>query len=168
VVFAHAQDGQSWDRKISALAEIARNEGYGAESVNYGVIHDPSQRMTRLVDFCKDLQGDLVLVGMGAGAHATLASASLLHARGVFLISPAIHQPGLPELKRPIDCPAVVIHGWRDELVPCEQSIRFAQDYRCALHLLDGDHELENQVRLIAYLFEYFIIALDLPALAFE
>jgi hypothetical protein len=46
--------------------------------------------------------------------------------------------------------------------------VRFAHDYHCALHLVEGDHRLHNQVRVIQYLFEYFLIALDLPAVAFE
>jgi len=46
--------------------------------------------------------------------------------------------------------------------------VRFAHAYRCALHLVESDHRLHNQVRVIQYLFEYFLIALDLPAVAFE
>jgi hypothetical protein len=33
---------------------------------------------------------------------------------------------------------------------------------------VDGDHRLHNQIRVIQYLFEYFLIALDLPAIAFQ
>ena len=39
---------------------------------------------------------------------------------------------------------------------------------RLALHVLESDHRLHNQIRVIQYLFEYFLIALDLPATAFE
>ena len=67
-----------------------------------------------------------------------------------------------------LDCPAAIVHGWRDEVVPYEHSVRFAHAYRCALHLVEGDHRLQNQVRVIQYLFEYFLIAHDLPAVAFE
>ncbi len=121
------------------------------------------------MDFCKDLAGDLVLVGSSMGGYVAVASASLLHARGVFLMAPALYMPGLPELRQGVlDCPATVVHGWRDDVVPFEHSVRFAQAYRAALHLLESDHNLHNQIRVIQYLFEYFLIALDLPALAFE
>ena len=63
-----------------------------------------------------------------------------------------------------LDCPAAVVHGWRDDVVPYEHSVRFAKEYGAALHLLDSDHRLHNQLRVIRYLFEYFLIALDLPA----
>ena len=59
-------------------------------------------------------------------------------------------------------------YGWRDEVVPYEHSVRFAQSYHSALHLLESDHRLHNQIRVIQYLFEYFLIALDLPPIAFE
>jgi len=169
VVFSHGKESGPWGRKISSLAEVARSEGYEAHSVDYRGLDDPRQRIARLVDFCKELAGDLVLVGSSLGGYVAVASASLLHARGVFLMAPALYLPGLPELRQGgLDCPAAVVHGWRDEVVPFEHSVRFSQTYRAALHLLESDHQLHNQIRVIQYLFEYFLIALDLPALAFE
>ena len=84
-------------------------------------------------------------------------------------LAPALYMEGLPELRQGVlDCPASIVHGWLDEVVPVEHSVRFAQTYRAALHLVDGDHRLHNQIRVIQYLFEYFLIALDLPAIAFQ
>ncbi len=84
-------------------------------------------------------------------------------------MAPALYLQGLPELRPDLlDCPAAVVHGWRDEVVPYEHSVRFAQSYHSALHLLDSDHRLYNQIRVIQSLFEYFLIALDLPPFAFE
>jgi len=169
VVFSHGKESGPWGRKISSLAEVARSEGYEAHSVDYRGIDDPRQRVARLVEFSKELSGDLVLVGSSLGGYVALASASLLHARGVFLMAPALYMPGLPELRQSLlDCPATVVHGWRDDVIPFDHSVRFAQTYRAALHLLESDHNLHNQIRVIQYLFEYFLIALDLPALAFE
>jgi pimeloyl-ACP methyl ester carboxylesterase len=137
--------------------------------VDYRGVDHPRARITRLVDFCKELQGDLVLVGSSMGGFVSVASASLLHARGVFLMAPALYMEGLPELRQGVlDCPAAVVHGWKDDVVPYEHSIRFAKEYGAALHLLDSDHRLHNQLRVVRYLFEYFLIALDLPAAAFE
>ena len=169
VVFSHGQESGPWGRKIAALAEVARAEGYEAHSVDYRGVEEPRARVTRLVDFCKELAGDLVLVGSSLGGYVAVAAASVLHARGVFLMAPALYLEGLPELRAGVlDCPTVVVHGWRDEVVPYDHSVRFARDNRCALHLLESDHRLHNQVRVIQYLFEYFLIALDLPPLAFE
>jgi fermentation-respiration switch protein FrsA (DUF1100 family) len=169
VVFSHGKESGPWGRKISALAEVARSEGYDAHSVDYRGLEEPRARIAKLVDVCKELSGDLVLVGSSLGGYVAVASASLLHARGVFLMAPALYVQGLPELRAGVlDCPASVVHGWRDDVVPYEHSVRFAHEYKAALHLLESDHRLHNQLRVIQYLFEYFLIALDLPAIAFE
>src|SRR6202007_2676986 len=163
VVFSHGQESGPWGRKIAALADVARSEGYEAHSVDYRGIDEARARVARLVDFCKELTGDLVLVGSSLGGSVAVASASLLHARGVFLMAPALYLQDLPELRAGVlDCPTAVVHGWRDDVVPYEHSVRFAHDYRCALHLVESDHRLHNQVRVIQYLFEYFLIALEL------
>ena len=117
--------------------------------------------------------GGVVNLAHGAfyalGAYVSVAAASHLHARGVFLMAPALYVEGLPELRAGVlDCPASIVHGWRDEVVPYEHSLRFANTYRAALHLLESDHRLHIQLRVIQYLFEYFLIALDLPAIAYE
>lgn len=164
VVFSHGSDGSPWGTKIKALAEIARAEGYGAESVDYRGIDSPTERMSLLMNFCKELQGDLVLVGSSLGAYVALGCASNLHARGLFLMAPAIYVEGLPPLRGPaLDCPVSIIHGLRDDVVPYEHSIRFAKAVGAPVHLLDDDHRLHTHIRLVRYLFEYFLISLDLP-----
>ncbi len=169
VVFSHGQVSGPWGRKITALAEVARSEGYEVHSVDYRGLDDPRARIARLTEFCKELTGDLVLVGSSLGGYVTVASASMLHARGIFLMAPALYFPELAPLRPGIvDCPAAVVHGWRDDVVPFEHSVRFAQSCRAALHVLDSDHNLHNQLRVIQSLFEYFLIALDLPAPAAE
>lgn len=165
VVFSHGQEGAPWGRKITALADTARSEGYQPESVDYRGIDGPRERIARLMEFCQSLEGDLVLVGSSIGGYVSVAAASLLHARGVFLLAPALYSEGLPQLRKgALDCPTTLVHGWRDEVVPYEQSVRFAKLYAASLHLLDDDHRLHAQLRVIRYLFEYFLIALDLPA----
>ena len=80
-------------------------------------------------------------------------------------MAPALYVEGLPPLReRIIDCPTSVVHGWRDEVVPFEHSVRFAREYGAALHLLADDHALHGTLRMIKYLFEYFLIDLDLPS----
>ena len=41
VVFSHGQESGPWGRKISALADVARSEGYEAHSVDYRGIDAP-------------------------------------------------------------------------------------------------------------------------------
>ena len=140
VIFSHGKDGEPWSRKISGLAHIARSEGYRADSLDYRGVDSPRERVTMLVEYCQKLPGDLLLVGSSLGGYVAVAAAALLHARGVFLLAPALLMEGLPPLRaRVIDCPTTIVHGWRDEVVPLEQSVRFARDYRATVHLLDFD-----------------------------
>src|SRR4029077_6551037 len=118
VVFSHGKESGPWGRKISALAEVARSEGDDGQSVGRRGLDEPRARIAKLVDFCKELSGDLVLVGSSLGGYIAVASASLLHARGVFLMAPALYVEGLPELRAGVlDCPASIVHGWRDDVV---------------------------------------------------
>jgi pimeloyl-ACP methyl ester carboxylesterase len=164
VVFSHGKESGPWGSKITALAETARSEGYAVESVDYQGIDSPDERVTRLVAACQNLQGELLLVGSSLGGYVSLAAAALLHARAVFLLAPAIYMEGLPPLRtQKFDCPVAVVHGWRDDVVPVEHSIRFAREQGAALHLLNDGHRLHDSIREIRYLFEYFLIAIDLP-----
>lgn len=164
VVFSHGRDSGPWGRKITALADVARSEGYQVESVDYRGIETLKGRGDKLTEVCKGLAGDLVLVGSSLGGYISVAAASMLHARGVFLMAPALYMEELPPLRpRLLDCPAAIVHGWRDETVPFDHSIRFAREYKASLHLLESDHQLHDQLRFIKYLFEYFLISLDLP-----
>src|SRR5207237_9784202 len=104
---------------------------------------EPLRRLAMLWDPGAELPGGLVLVGSRLGGSVPVTSASLLPARGVFLMAPALYMQGLPELRASVlDCPAAVVHGWRDEVVPFEHSVRLAQAYRAALHLLEIDPRL--------------------------
>ncbi|MEZ5498399.1 MAG: alpha/beta hydrolase [Steroidobacteraceae bacterium] len=166
VVFSHGSEGEPWGKKITALAHIARAEGFEVKSVDYRGVSDPRKRVTMLTDFCANLQGDLVLVGSSLGAYVAAAAAPLLHCYGLFLIAPAFYVPGIPELRKgSIDCPISVVHGWRDEVVPLQNALRFASEYRARLHIVDGDHQLHEQMRFIRSFFEYFLLELDLPRL---
>ena len=57
------------------------------------------------------------------------------------------------------------MHGWRDDVVPVENSIRYAREHGATLHIVDADHRMLDHVTLINYLFEYFLVTLDLPYL---
>ena len=147
VVFSHGQESGPWGRKISALAEIARSEGYEAHSVDYRGIDMPRARVARQ------------RTRLGEGLSAAGQNQDAVEA----YMTCAYAAPDSIWARMALDGA-----GQSVEVVPYEHSVRFAHAYRAALHLLDSDHRLHNQVRVIQHLFEYFLIALDLPAIAFE
>jgi pimeloyl-ACP methyl ester carboxylesterase len=159
VVFSHGAEGTPFGTKIRALYEIAESEGYEVAAVDYRGVDDPEERVQMLHDFCRSFSGQLVLAGASLGGYVSLAAAPTLHARGVFMMAPALYMPGIPPLKRGLpDCPIALVHGWRDEVIPYEQSMRFAKENGLALHLVESDHRLHSAIPFLRYLFQYFLI----------
>ncbi|HXQ30984.1 MAG TPA: alpha/beta hydrolase [Steroidobacteraceae bacterium] len=162
VVFSHGKESGPWGTKISALADIARVEGYEVESVDYRGLDDPRERVTRLLAYCRDFQGRLVLVGSSMGGHVSVAGSRLLRAAGMFLIAPAFYMPGYEhQTPQPAACPITIVHGWRDDVVPVEHSVRFSREYAATLHVLDTDHRMQDRIAELGYYFEYFLATLD-------
>jgi pimeloyl-ACP methyl ester carboxylesterase len=161
-MFSHGKESGPWGRKITAMAELVKSLGLGAESVDYRGIDDPTARVERLIAAAAPIGAPLVLVGSSMGGHVSAAAAARLRPRGLFLLAPAFYMPGF-EAYTPQDvaCPTAIVHGWRDDIVPVENSIRWAREHAAALHLLDSDHRLEDQIEAILGLLEAFLGQLD-------
>lgn len=158
VVFSHGKESGPWGSKITAMAAKVRESGVAVESVDYRGIEDPTARVRKLVDAAGALRGPLVLVGSSMGGHVSGAAAAQLKPRGVFLLAPAFYMPGF-ETYTPQDvpCPSVIVHGWHDDVVPVENSIRWAREHSSALHLLASGHRLDDQIDLICALLLQFL-----------
>jgi alpha/beta superfamily hydrolase len=153
VCFAHGKESGPWGTKITALAERARARGFDVMSPDYSHSHDPKERVQHLLGLAPQA-GTLVLVGSSMGAYVSAMTCAQLRPQALFLMAPALYFPGWDE--EPADCPAlsVVVHGWKDEIVPVERAVRFAQPRRAALHLLDSGHTLNDQLPVLGSLFE--------------
>lgn len=152
VVFSHGQESGPWGTKIRAMAERVRELGCEADSVDYQGIADPTERVNKLIAECRDLDDTLILVGSSMGGHVATAAAGPLKAAGLFVLAPAYYVPGYEELTpNAPELPTCIVHGWRDDVVPVENSIRFAQKRRAELHVLDGDHRLTENIDEINY-----------------
>lgn len=147
VLFSHGQESGPWGTKIKAMAECVRDMGCTADSIDYQGIADPTDRVRKLVDEAQDIDDTLILVGSSMGGHVATAAAATLGAAGLFVLAPAYYMPGFEALTpAPPDIPICIVHGWRDEIVPVDNSIRFARNCRAALHVLDGDHRLTANI----------------------
>jgi predicted esterase len=159
VCFSHGKESGPWGSKIAAMADLARDRSLEVDSLDYRGMADPAARVDKLVDYCAALARPLVLVGSSMGGHvAAAASARLSDVRGLFLIAPAFYVPGyealtpVPQARR-----ITIVHGWRDDVVPAANSVRFAQKHRAGLHLIDGDHRLTEHVFEINRFFDWFL-----------
>jgi pimeloyl-ACP methyl ester carboxylesterase len=161
VVFSHGKESGPWGTKITAMAAAVRDLRLAVESVDYQGIEDPGVRVDKLLTACSGMKGSLVLVGSSMGGYVSAAAARRLRARGLFLLAPAFYMPGF-EAYTPhdIDCPSAIVHGWHDLIVPVENSIRWAREHNAALHILDSDHRLQDQIEPICLLLKAFLAAL--------
>ena len=162
VVFSHGQESGPWGTKIKAMAARVRDMGCAADSIDYQGISDPSARVARLIEACESMSAPLVLVGSSMGGHVATAAADAVAARGLFVLAPAFYMPGYEALTpAPPGMPMAIVHGWRDDVVPVDASIRYARAARAALHIIDGDHRLTEQIALINDLLERFLANLE-------
>ena len=161
VVFSHGKESGPWGSKITAMAAVVRDLEAAVESVDYRGLDDPADRVRKLVGIGAELREPLVLVGSSMGGHVSAAAASRLRPRGVFLLAPAFYMPGYEEYTpQDVACPTAIVHGWHDVIVPVENSIRWAREHQAALHLLNSDHRLEDQIAAICVLLREFLTAL--------
>jgi predicted esterase len=158
VCFSHGKESGPWGAKISAMAETARGRGCRIESLDYRGMEDPGARVRLLTEFCRELGTPPVLVGSSMGGHVAASAAAQLPVAGLFLIAPAFYMPGYEALTPEPSCPLIsVVHGWHDEVVPAENSIRWSREHGAELHLIPGDHRLTSELERILELFEMFL-----------
>ena len=158
VVFSHGQESGPWGTKINAMADAVRGLGCKADSVDYQGIADPTERVNKLIEYCEPLTEPLVLVGSSMGGHVATAAADTVNAVGLFVLAPAYYMPGYEDLTPSApEIPISIVHGWNDDIVPVENSIRFASKCKATLHILDSDHRLTADIDEICSYLARFI-----------
>ena len=162
VIFSHGQESGPWGTKIRAMAELVESMGCKADSIDYRGIADPTERVEKCVRECASIEDQLVLVGSSMGGHVATAAATRLGAAGLFVPAPAYYMEGYEELTPlPPDIPICIVHGWHDDIVPVDNSIRFARSCGATLHLVDGDHRLTANIGEINRYLRQFIESLS-------
>ena len=158
VIFSHGQESGPWGTKIRAMSDLAKRLGCNADSIDYQGIADPTARVEKLVHECAGTHDALILVGSSMGGHVATAAANTLGAAGLFVLAPAYFMEGYEELTPPPpSMPICIVHGWHDDIVPVENSIRFARGCSATLHLVNGDHRLTENISEINEYLEQFI-----------
>jgi pimeloyl-ACP methyl ester carboxylesterase len=158
VYFSHGQESGPWGSKIQSMAATVKELGCRAESVDYQGIADPTERVNKLLAECASVEEPLVLVGSSMGGHVATAAAAKVGAIGLFVLAPAYYMPGYESLTPPApDVPIAIVHGWNDDVVPVENSIRFARQCNASLHILDAGHRLTSRIDDINHLLTRFI-----------
>ena len=158
VYFSHGKESGPQGSKIQKLASISREHGCAVESIDYRDLPDPDQRVERLVGLLKNEEDGFILVGSSMGGYVSLVASDAVKTHAVFLLAPALY---IPDYKKQQYCSThkylEIVHGWSDEVIPVENSIRFAKGADCTLHLIKGGHRLNSSIETVADLFRQFL-----------
>ena len=158
LIWCHGSLSQPWGAKSTALAEAAAQAGLSMEGPDFQEQEDPDRRVDRLTDILAEKDGPVFLAGSSMGGYVAAAAAAKADVRGLFLLAPAFYLPGYAvHVFSGLPDAVTVIHGWADDVVPAENSIRFARRHSARLHLLPDGHRLSESVGDIVPLFTRFL-----------
>lgn len=159
VLFAHGKESGPWGSKIQFLADIAARRGAQVMSPDYRDLLSPDARVERLVSLDLPPHDRLVLVGSSMGAYVSTLASQALQPDGLFLLAPALYLPGYAN-QDPVPCSphVMAIHGWNDELIPCENIMRFGARHNATVVFTAGDHRLLSALPTIGVLFDSFLV----------
>lgn len=161
IIFSHGKESGPWGTKIKYLAKIAEGLGCDIESIDFRGIADPDARVEKLIHSIRNLKGaedDFILAGSSMGGYVSLVAASQLNVDGVFLMAPALYMPGYEKAEYTLEQRNVcIVHGWQDEIIPWQNSLRYAELTQCELHLLQSDHRLTGVLTEIDEIFSVYL-----------
>ena len=158
VLFAHGKESGPWGSKIKHLAQIAEQQGAKVLSPDYSSIQNPDDRVQHMLALSLVPHDKLVLVGSSMGGYVSTIASEKLKPAGLFLMAPAFYLDGYSN-QSPVSAAesTMIVAGWQDDVIPIEHSVRFAQQQRAELHLLDSDHRLNSVLFRLGDLFELFL-----------
>jgi alpha/beta superfamily hydrolase len=158
VYFSHGKESGPRGSKIKRLSVIAEDLGCTVESIDYTDTMDPDLRAERLLKVLAEEENDFVLVGSSMGGYVSLVASGEVDAKAIFLMAPALYIQGYNKQAYNSRCSHnEIVHGWSDDVIPPEHSIKYAKEANCTLHLISGDHALNGSLEVVAGLFEEFI-----------
>lgn len=155
-ILSHGFESGPDATKVTALAEAADALGWSHERPDYtdldarrdvSDLGDVPARIERLLSLAKRAaaRGPLVLAGSSLGAYISGRVSLQVPVAGLFLMAPPIRMGRA----QPLDAapvPTSIIHGWRDELIPADEVVMWAQARRDRLLLVDDSHRLAEHV----------------------
>lgn len=185
VVYSHGRLGSPWyGFKIEALRPVALKLGINMISIRYPEDMQVTEMEEKLFNVIKDdvnIPGDLVMLSSSRGAYiSTRISQKIIdlfqkegdrfdddkklprrHLLGQFLIAPAFYIKAdyYPD-QNPAPAPnlkTAIVHGFDDNVINCENSIRFSKLFKAQLYLVEGGHRLNSQRDRLCLLFESFL-----------
>ncbi|MEO7148488.1 MAG: alpha/beta hydrolase [Rhodanobacteraceae bacterium] len=163
MILSHGSDSGPDATKVSALATVAEQLGWRTQRPDYreedalGYAGSVPPRVTRLTAAMKDAQRPLVLVGSSMGAFVSGLASLQAPCDALFLIALPMAIPRWSASFDMARVPAMLVHGYNDQLCPPMAAAAFARARGMPMLLLPDDHRLADHVETIAAQFRLFL-----------
>lgn len=164
IIFSHGSGSGPDAIKTSALAAHAEALGWHTQRPDFrahdahGYACSVAPRVAQLRTLIAGCETPPVLVGSSMGAFTSALSALDAPVAALFLMATP---PAIPGVDAMLDLragiPAMLVHGWHDELCPVAPIEAFAAQRRVPLLLVDDDHRLGASLDLITASFLAFL-----------
>jgi pimeloyl-ACP methyl ester carboxylesterase len=167
IILSHGSDSGPDATKVSVLARVGEALGWTTERPDYraddaaGHAGSVAPRIARLQAAIAASATPPVLVGSSMGAFVAGPASLALPVRALFLLALPVAIPGVAtafDLRRGV--PAMLIHGYDDDVCPADQALAFAAGAGMPALLLPDDHRLAAHVDAIAAQFHLFLAGL--------
>jgi alpha/beta superfamily hydrolase len=161
IIFSHGKESGPWGTKIKHLAEIARKHKCEVDSIDYRAYANPDDRVLQLLNYLKNEEEEFILVGSSMGGYVSIVASEQVEATAVFLLAPALYLEGYNKQEYLSKSKNIeIIHGKSDEVIPFGNSVKYAKEAKCTLHLIEGDHRLNTSLEQVEEIFEEFLLKL--------
>lgn len=159
LIWSHGRDSRPWGSKSLRLKSLAEEMGFTMTAPDYVGVMDADERVRLLVDYARSLDGPLALIGSSMGGYVSTVASLELRPLALFLLAPAFYLDFIGTVHdfSGVETPCTIIHGWHDDVVPCDHSVRFARQHSSRLTLVDGGHRLGGNMDVIEDLFRLFL-----------
>lgn len=158
VYFFHGSHSSPQSTKIQHLKQIALDSAWQVKIPDHSAVREPDARVADMLENDAFAHEKIILVGSSMGGYVATVLSEHVRPLGLFLLAPAFYLPNYQQQNPiPYADKTAIIHAWGDDVVPIANSIRFAQDYKISLHILDGSHNLRENIPTIVELFTAFL-----------
>ena len=163
IILSHGSDSGPDATKVSALAKVAEAIGWNAlrpdfrEEDKRGHAGSVQPRVDKLIELADEATQPLVLAGSSMGAFVSGLASLQVRCAGIFLVALPMSIPRWSQRFDMARVPAMLVHGFDDELCPVTAAAQFAGARGIPTLLLPDDHRLSHHVEQVAQQFRSFL-----------
>ena len=160
-IFSHGKESGPNGNKITILRRIAEKNAFETIALDYTKCNNATERVRLLEKYIQEKKIEsLLLVGSSMGGYVSTVLSNNHNLIGLFLLCPALYMKSNEYTVKnyhPICKNIEIIHGWSDEIVPFMNSIKFGEQTKAVVNLVNDDHRLKKSYPFIEKRFDYFL-----------